>query len=233
MKLRMQITKENGIRFISHLEYMRTIERAMRRAKLPIAYSEGFNPHMKFSLASALGVGITSQAELLEIELAQDIDLKSVLQNLAEALPLGIHVKAADVVDSKTPKLMASVAGADYYVQVPCTKDCLEQLHSFNTAASVLFQKPIPKGRGKTKEIEVKKFITQVTGNFINNNLELKFSCKITPTGSMKATELLKILRDQFAVPIVVEQADIERTDLYAVNAKGAKKALIGKSNFI
>ena len=49
----------------------------------------------------------------------------------------------------------------------------------------------------------------------------------------MKATELLKILRDQFAVPIVVEQADIERTDLYAVNAKGAKKALIGKSNFI
>jgi len=227
MKLRMQITKENGIRFISHLEYMRTIERAMRRAKLPIAYSEGFNPHMKFSLASALGVGITSQAELLEIELAQDIDLKSVLQNLAEALPLGIHVKAADVVDSKTPKLMASVAGADYYVQVPCTEDCLEQLHSFNTATSVLFQKPIPKGRGKTKEIEVKNFIKHISGNFINNNLELKFSCKITATGSMKATELLKILRDQFDVPIVVEQADIERTDLYAVNAKGAKKALI------
>jgi len=73
----------------------------------------------------------------------------------------------------------------------------------------------------------LKNFIKHISGNFINNNLELKFSCKITATGSMKATELLKILRDQFDVPIVVEQADIERTDLYAVNAKGAKKALI------
>ena len=48
MKLRMQITKEKEIRFISHLEYVRTIERAIRRAKLPAAYSEGFNPHLSF-----------------------------------------------------------------------------------------------------------------------------------------------------------------------------------------
>ena len=51
MKLRMQITKDKDIRFISHLEYVRTIGRAIRRAKLPAAYSEGFNPHLKFSLA--------------------------------------------------------------------------------------------------------------------------------------------------------------------------------------
>mgnify|MGYP000296683571 CR=1 FL=1 len=46
MKLRMQITKDKDIRFISHLEYVRTIGRAIRRAKLPAAYSEGFNPHL-------------------------------------------------------------------------------------------------------------------------------------------------------------------------------------------
>ena len=50
MKLRMQITKEKEIRFISHLEYVRTIERAIRRAKMPAAYSEGFNPHLKVFL---------------------------------------------------------------------------------------------------------------------------------------------------------------------------------------
>ena len=232
MKLRMQITKEKGIRFVSHLEYMRTIERAMRRAKLPVAYSEGFNPHMKFSLASALGVGITSKAEFLEIELAQEIELESALEKVALALPLGIHIKAADIVDNKIPKLMASAACADYLVQVPCAQACAEELYKFNAAVSVLFQKPIPKGRGKTKEIEVKNFITRVDGNFNNNNLELKFSCKITPTGSMKATELLKILRDQFALPILLEQADIERTDLYGLNTKGEKKALIGDNNF-
>ena len=68
MKLRMQITKDPEIRFISHLEYSRTISRAIRRAKLPAAYSEGFNPHLKFSLASALGVGVVSYTEFVEID---------------------------------------------------------------------------------------------------------------------------------------------------------------------
>jgi radical SAM-linked protein len=229
MKLRMQITKEAGIRFVSHLEYTRTIERAMRRAKLPVAYSEGFNPHMKFSLASALGVGITSQAEFLEIELAKDINLEIAIEKLSAALPMGIHVKAADLVENKAAKLMASVGGADYYVQVPCLEECREQIERFNMADSVLFQKPIPKGRGKTKEIQVKDFIQKIEWEYNNNKLELKFACKITPTGSMKATELLKILKDQFAVPLVLEQADIERRDLYALNDKGRKKVLIGK----
>jgi hypothetical protein len=91
-----------------------------------------------------------------------------------------------------------------------------------------LFQKPIPKGRGKTKEIQVKDFIQKVECRYSANKLELKFACKITTTGSMKATELLKILRDQFAVPIVLERADIQRTDLYAVDDKGRKRLLIG-----
>lgn len=228
MKLRMQITKEAGIRFVSHLEYIRTIERAIRRAKLPVAYSEGFNPHIKFSLASALGVGITSQAEFLEIELAKEIDITVAIEKLTEALPMGIHIKAADVVGSKTPKLMASASGADYYIRIPCLEDCQEQLQRFNSMDSVLFQKPIPKGRGKTKEIQVKDFIKKVECDYSNGELELRFACKITQTGSMKATELLKILRDQFSVPLVLEQADIQRTDLYAINDKGRKKMLIG-----
>ena len=76
MKLRMQITKDKDIRFISHLEYVRTIGRAIRRAKLPAAYSEGFNPHLKFSLASALGVGVVSYTEFVEIELAEPMEVE-------------------------------------------------------------------------------------------------------------------------------------------------------------
>ena len=76
MKLRFQITKDRSIRFISHLEYARTLMRAVLRAKLPVAYSEGFNPHMKLSLASALGVGVVSKSEFVEMEKARK-DLKS------------------------------------------------------------------------------------------------------------------------------------------------------------
>ena len=229
MKLRIKITKDAGIRFISHLEYVRTIERAIRRAKLPVAYSEGFNPHMKFSLASALGVGVTSEAEFVEIELAEEIDLPATMKKLAINLPTNIRILAADLADTKTDKLMAQAGGADYRVIVPCQTDCDWQavVERFNTSESVLFQKPIPKGRGKTKEIEVKHFIDHLKAERFGDNLQLVFSCKITPTGSMKAAELLLVLRDSFELPLVVEKADILRTDLYAVEKDNKKKPLL------
>lgn len=99
MKLRMQITKDKEIRFISHLEYIRTIERAIRRAKLPAAYSEGFNPHMKFSLASALGVGVVSYTEFVEIELTEPAEVAAAAMALSRALPRGIRVLAADAAE--------------------------------------------------------------------------------------------------------------------------------------
>ena len=230
MKLRLQITKEPGIRFISHLEYQATLEKAIRRAKLPVAYSQGYNPHMKFSLASALGVGITSDCEFIEIELAADIELEEAIAKLKQALPVGIHIKQGDLVEKQEPKLMASAAGAEYVVKVPCESDPSDGLHGFNTASEVIFAKPIPKGHGKTKEIDVKKFIPVVAGKYENNVLTLKFSCKITLTGSMKAAELLKVLKDQFQVKITYEAADIRRTALYGLNEQGHKRPLLNQT---
>ena len=113
MKLRLKITKDKSIRFISHLEYVRTIERAIRRAKLPAAYSEGFNPHLKFSLASALGVGVVSYAEFCEIELAEPMTAEEAAEKMQKALPRGIRILAADVTATNAPALMAEAGGAD------------------------------------------------------------------------------------------------------------------------
>lgn len=228
MKLRIKITKEPTIRFISHLEYVRTIERAIRRAKLPAAYSEGFNPHLKFSLASALGVGVASQAEFAEIELAEPIEVESAVQALQANLPRGIRVLAADIVEKRTPKLMAQTGGADYTVVVPCEPCAWESIfQEFNQAESVLFVKALPKEKYKTKTIEVKDFVPKLTGSYTEGMLEISFACRITPTGSMKAAELIGILKDQFQLPLMVEKADILRTDLYATTENGDKKSLL------
>ena len=139
MKLRMQITKEKEIRFISHLEYVRTIERAIRRAKLPAAYSEGFNPHLKFSLASALGVGVVSMAEFVEIELAEPMEVHEAVQKMTAALPRGIQIMAADVTANNAPALMASAGGADYLVVLPYSGEYVEAVAAFNAAESVVY----------------------------------------------------------------------------------------------
>ena len=138
MKLRMQITKDKDIRFISHLEYVRTIGRAIRRAKLPAAYSEGFNPHLKFSLASALGVGVVSYTEFVEIELAEPMEVEAAAKALDAALPRGIRVLAADAVETHHAALMSQAAGAKYRVTLPYSRDISEAVAQFNAAETLL-----------------------------------------------------------------------------------------------
>lgn len=229
MKLRLQITKEPGIRFISHLEYQRSIEKALRRAGTPVAYSEGFNPHMRFSLASALSVGVTSSCEFVEIKLQEERPLEELVEPIRRALPMGIHIVKADLADDKAPKLMAVAQGACYEVAVPCSEDPAAGLAAFAAAETVPYTKTHKKGKGKPKTIDVKEFIPTVESQWKDGELQLVFDCKITPTGSMKASEFLQVLRDQFQVPLSFEQADIRRVDLYTRDEAGHKKPLIGE----
>lgn len=221
MKLRMQITKDKDIRFISHLEYVRTIGRAIRRAKLPAAYSEGFNPHLKFSLASALGVGVVSYTEFVEIELAEPMEVEKAAKALDAALPRGIRVLAADAVDTHHAALMSQAAGADYRVTLPYTKDISEAVAKFNAAEELHYEKAAPKKKNKVKDIDVKFYIQHIDVICEGEHTIFTFTCKITPTGSMKAVDLLNVLNEQYQLDLPVEMADIERLKLYRANKNG------------
>ena len=232
MKLRMQITKDRDIRFISHLEYVRTIERAIRRAKLPAAYSEGFNPHLKFSLASALGVGVVSYTEFVEIELAEPMEVELAAKALDKALPRGIRVLAADAVANNTAALMAEAAGASYVVTLPFAEDITEAVASYNEAEELLFKKAAPKRKEKFKEIDVKFYIPKIAVEQKDGKTSFAFECKITPTGSMKAVDLLNALNEAYALNLPVEMADIERHTLYKVNKYGKKLPMLSRDAF-
>ena len=229
MKLRMQITKDRDIRFISHLEYVRTIERAIRRAKLPAAYSEGFNPHLKFSLASALGVGVVSYTEFVEIELAEPMEVEVAAKALDKALPRGIRVLAADAVANNTAALMAEAAGASYVVTLPYDKDMSEAVAQYNDAVELLFKKAAPKRKEKFKEIDVKFYIPEIAVEQKDGKTIFSFECKITPTGSMKAVDLLNALNEAYALELPVEMADIERHTLYKFTKRGKKVPMLNK----
>ena len=229
MKLRMQITKDRDIRFISHLEYVRTIERAIRRAKLPAAYSEGFNPHLKFSLASALGVGVVSYTEFVEIELAEPVEIEAAARALDKALPRGIRVLAADAVANNTAALMAEAAGASYVVTLPYDKDITEVVASYNDAVELLFKKAAPKRKEKFKEIDVKFYIPELAVELKDGKTIFSFECKITPTGSMKAVDLLNALNEAYGLELPVEMADIERHTLYKFTKRGKKVPMLNK----
>ena len=91
-RLRIRYAKRGRLRFTSHRDFSRAFERAIFRARLPMAYSSGFNPHPRISYAGAAPTGSASEAEYLEIGLAEALDPAAVRAALEEALPDGLDV---------------------------------------------------------------------------------------------------------------------------------------------
>ena len=225
-KLRLKITKGNSIRYVSHLDFAGTIERAVRRAKLPAAYSEGFNPHMKLAFASALAVGVTSEAEYLDLELTEAVDIALLAARLKPQLPAGIELKAAKYVEQHSKALMAVVNLATYEIIVSLTPGEVwaaveTSIDNFNREVEVIYVKQSPKGR---REIDIKEYLTeQVIVKPLPANqqkLILNLSIKITPAGSVKPVEVLAVLTDNYGLPIDKDAALINRSGLFVTNGK-------------
>jgi radical SAM-linked protein len=105
------------MKFIGHLDIMRYFQKAMRRADIDIAYSEGYSPHQVMSFALPLGVGITSDGEYMDIEIKTPITSKKALQQLNETMAEGIEVLSfRQLSDDNNKNAMSIVAAADYQV---------------------------------------------------------------------------------------------------------------------
>ena len=93
-KLRMKFSKEGKAIYISHLDLMRTIQRAFLRAGLPLAYSEGFNPHARISVVLPLSVGASSVCEFCDFGLNEELPIDGMAEKLSAVMPEGIKVNS-------------------------------------------------------------------------------------------------------------------------------------------
>ncbi len=97
--------KTDNAKYISHLDFVRTYNRTMRRAGLPVAFSEGFNPHPLLSFALPLSVGYTSRCELLELKLTEELAEEEIRDRLNAVIPEGIRILSAHRGKSRMKKL--------------------------------------------------------------------------------------------------------------------------------
>jgi hypothetical protein len=112
-----RFSKGEPVRFVGHLDLMRVIERAMRRAGFPVAYSQGFNPRPRMSLASALTLGATSEWELCQLDLAEDLDparLEAAVAALRAQLPAGVEIQDVWAIPLEKKNPYIQVTAADY-----------------------------------------------------------------------------------------------------------------------
>lgn len=111
-----KFVKGPGVKFVAHLDLMRSIQRAVRRAAIGVSYSKGFNPHAGISFATPLSVGTWSEGEYLDIKLDNEEDEVFLKDRMNEVLPEDIRVISVKKVDDEFPSPMAVVDAADYEI---------------------------------------------------------------------------------------------------------------------
>ncbi len=122
-RLRIRFSRGEELKFISHLDIMRLWQRALQRAGISLAYTEGFSPHPRISLAAPLAVGVTSQAELMDTFCRKWVSPHFFTTAVSQQLPPGIEILQVYSVAPTMPSLQSQVGYAEYEVKLETEKD--------------------------------------------------------------------------------------------------------------
>lgn len=216
-----KFTKESSIKFISHLDLMRTIQRVIRRADLPMEYSKGFNPHMAMSIAQPLSVGVYSDAEYMDIVLTEELNEEEVINRLNEKTASGIRFLTAKKVvnkegEKKTPQTMALVDAARFTIKMICKDSNIveEKMKALEKESEWTTIKKSKKGE---KEVNLKTMIKEM--KYWINNDELIINIVVSSGSREHLSPDLVASYIKSNIPEIVEDAfvDIKREEMYVL----------------
>lgn len=158
-RLRITFAKGEPIKYISHLDLMRTWERSLRRAQVPLAYSEGFNPRPKISIAAPLPVGFTGRGEVMDVMLSRHISPYKFAKRLKPHLPSGLEILSVEEIYLSLPSLPSQMRHAEYRVVVE-SEEILAEIAK--RVEQVLSAQSLPRQRerkGKVTEYDLRLLI--------------------------------------------------------------------------
>ncbi len=159
MRIRAQFSKTEAMRFTGHLDLFSTLERTMRRANLPLSYSQGFNPRPKMTLASALPLGYTSQCELVDFWLDESLPLESIRGALDKAAPPGVQFQQVEEVPLEAPKLQNAIRSATFVVTLESEEpELAEKVQQMMALDSIQREKM---RKGKKREYDLRELVLE------------------------------------------------------------------------
>jgi len=189
-RILIQLSVRGDIRFVSHHDLLRVLGRSVRRAGLPVAMSEGFNPRQKISLLLARGVGVASESEFAEIDLHEWTSVTDVARRLNEHLPEGLQVQRAVL---GHPRSRQRVVGIDY--RVDCRTDVGvtgEHVRRLFDCAEVWVERARKKSgaKGDLRRVNIRPFIKSVRVG----GRSVEISLRVSDRGTTRPEEVWQAL---------------------------------------
>ncbi len=191
IRIRVRYSKVGNLRFVGHLDTQRLFERALRRANLPLRYTQGFNKRIRLNLASALPLGFISNAEVLDFWLDATMDSQEISRKLQGALPAEIRIIDLNPVSTSLPSLQASLLSSDYRICLP--RDVRRE--EFQQKVDQLLQEHEILVSRRNKSVDYKPLIFEHDLQ-TDSDLKLVWNLRLssTPEGNARPDDILKLL---------------------------------------
>ncbi|MCL6581262.1 MAG: TIGR03936 family radical SAM-associated protein [Firmicutes bacterium] len=200
-RLRLCLSRTGRVRFISHLDFVRLFERAVRRAGLPVVLSEGYSPAPRIAYGWPLPLGMEALSEYVDVELTARVPPDDASARLARALPEGFAVRDARYVNPHGPSLMAEFDTAVYIIRLPGRE---KDLGEWREAAHRLLASPRlevvrergPAGVRETKRLDLRPFIRrlEVRGEAPGGRVEVLAELALGDGGTARPEEVAALL---------------------------------------
>lgn len=212
MRALIRFGKQARLRFISHLDLQRFFQRAVNRTGLPIAWSQGFNPHPVMSFGSALALGWTSEYEVIDIKLSAPMGRKRTEDAVRAALPEDLPVLEVRLIDDKHPAPMAQVKMSDYIITLEGenAEAVYDQVSAFLAREHVM---AIKKTKSGEKEIDIRPLAVELR----KTDDGLYARLMLTEQNTLKPDLLVRTLADMAGVE--APEMRIHRTMLLGEDA--------------
>jgi len=201
-KIISKYSKTGNLKYISHLDVLRFIQRAVKRANIRAKYSEGFNPHMKTAFGFPLSLGNESIGEYFELEVHEKIDINDFIKNMNNVLPKEMQIRKAEYTE-ETESIMSRCAFVEYLINIEYDELDIDELNEFfeemqSTGVIYKRKKKNKKNKMVEKEINTRDYIKYLKAkNTSDNKACIEVVFLTTETGSMKTDEFMKLIDDK------------------------------------
>lgn len=195
----LRLRKGEQVKYIAHLDLMRAFEHALRRARIPVLYSQGFNPRPKMHMASAIGVGVTSDDEPIVLDLAEHLPAKEVMDRLNRVLPVGMEILGAEEVPEGVKSPLSKLNASEYRITLRCPEDLdVRAVHAGLGELLSSGEVRVVRKRDDTKEVDIRPYILGVdVGECRDGRLVLTTMLQSGSSGGARPQDLVQALADR------------------------------------
>ncbi len=224
--IRSRFYKKGDMVFISHLDLIRVFERAVRRANIPVAYTQGFNPRPIIAFATALSVGVSSEGEYIDIQLSEKMDADLFKENLNNVLPEGLQIIKSIAISNKEQSLMSVISSSTYLVKLKVnditSKEYIEELISklLNCESIIQIKQKKNRSRKRNKkpefrEINIRPLIKSIELFSVDKDeVILKMHLAAGSENNLKPEIVIDKLCELTDLSITADETRIQRLDL-------------------